>query len=175
MSSETPFWFIPRAQFAAVFLACVVVLGFALYLQHGEVLEPCPMCILQRYAFSILGLIALVAAIHNPRRTGSTVYGGLLLLTALTGAGIAARHSWLQIFPPKSFSCGADLEYLLNTFPLAKALPTIFAGTGECSAVQWRMLGLSVPEWALVWFVIFTAAAIAIIVRARRVSSVVPR
>lgn len=161
-------WLTPRALFLAAFLACAGVLGFALYLQHGEVLEPCPMCILQRYAFTLIALIALVAAIHNPRRFGVTVYGIFMLAAALTGAGIAARHSWLQRFPVKSYSCGADLDYLLNTFPLAKALPAIFSGTGECSKVQWRMLGLSVPEWAFVWFIIFVVIAIFAIMRARR-------
>lgn len=165
---ETSFWQKPRALFGAAFLACVGVLGFALYLQHGEVLEPCPMCILQRYAFLLITLIALVAAIHNPQRTGSLVYGVLMLLAAVTGGGISVRHSWLQHFPTKSFSCGADLEYLLNTFPLGKALPAIFSGTGECSRVQWRLLGLSVPEWALVWFTIFAIVAVVAIVRARR-------
>lgn len=151
---------IPRAVFAGVFVVCAGLLAYALYLQHMEALEPCPMCILQRYAFIGIGAVALVAALHNSRGTALTVYSGLIVLIAVAGGGVAIRHSWLQHFPPKSLSCGADLGYLLNTFPLAKALPTIFAGTGECSSVQWKLLGLSIPEWALVWFVIFAVGAI---------------
>lgn len=158
----------PRRLLAAVFLACLVIFGFALYLQHIEVVEPCPMCILQRYSFATIALIALVGAIHNPGPIGIRIYGLLVLAGALTGAGIASRHSWLQRFPSPSYSCGADLEYLLDTFPLAKALPAIFSGTGECSKVQWRMLGLSIPEWALIWFVIFAIVALVVIVKARR-------
>jgi disulfide bond formation protein DsbB len=165
---EMSFLLRPRTLFAAVFIACLGVLGFALYLQHGEVLEPCPMCILQRYAFSLIGLIAAIGAIHNPRRMGTMAYSALLFVAAVTGGGISMRHSWLQRFPTKSFSCGADLEYLLNTFPLGKALPAIFEGTGECSRVQWRLLGLSVPEWALVWFAIFAIVAVVVFLRARR-------
>lgn len=158
----------PRALLAGVFLACLVIFGFALYLQHIEVIEPCPMCILQRYSFAMIALIALVGAIHNPGLIGARVYGTLVLAGALTGAGIASRHSWLQHFPSPSYSCGADLEYLLDTFPLAKALPAIFSGTGECSEVKWRMLGLSIPEWALTWFVIFAIVALVVIARAKR-------
>jgi disulfide bond formation protein DsbB len=44
----------------------------------------------------------------------------------------------------------------------------LFRGTSECSEVQWRFLGLSIPEWALVWFAIFAALAVIFIVRARR-------
>ena len=158
----------PRTLLAAVFLACLAIFGFALYLQHVEVLEPCPMCILQRYSFATIALIALAGTLHNPSPIGARVYGVLVLAGALAGAGIASRHSWLQRFPSPSYSCGADLEYLLDTFPLAKALPAIFSGTGECSKVQWRMLGLSIPEWALVWFVIFAIVALVVIVKARR-------
>lgn len=160
--------FNPRTLLAAVFLVCLVIFGFALYLQHIEVIEPCPMCILQRYSFALIALIALVGAIHDPGLIGARIYGVLVLASALTGAGIASRHSWLQHFPSPSYSCGADLEYLLDTFPLAKALPAIFSGTGECSEVKWRMLGLSIPEWALIWFVIFAIVAVVVIVRARR-------
>jgi|SRR3990172_983759 len=158
----------PRTLLATVFVACLAIFGFALYLQHAEVLEPCPMCILQRYAFAVIAIVAMIGAIQNPSTIGLRIYGGLVLIGALTGAGIAGRHSWLQRFPTPSYSCGADLEYLLDAFPLAKALPAIFAGTGECSKVQWRMLGLSIPEWALVWFVIFAITAIVVILRARR-------
>lgn len=157
----------PRTVYAAVFAVCTALIAFALYLQHAQALEPCPMCILQRYAFIAVAAVALVAAIHNPRGAALVVYSGLTVLFALTGAGIAARHSWLQHFPVKSFSCGADLGYLLNTFPLAKALPVIFSGTGECSKVDWRLLGLSIPEWALVWFMVAAAVAVLAVVKLR--------
>lgn len=157
----------PRVVFGGVFVACAGLIAFALYLQHAVALEPCPMCILQRYAFIAIAGVALVAAIHNPRGVALLVYSGLVVLFALTGGGIAIRHSWLQHFPVKSFSCGADLGYLLNTFPLAKALPAIFAGTGECSKVDWKFLGLSIPEWALVWFLIFAVVAVVAVVKMR--------
>lgn len=160
----------PRTIFFGVFVACAVLIAYALYLQHVDSLEPCPMCILQRYAFIAIGAAALVAALHNPRGTLLSVYSGVIVLLAAAGGGVAARHAWLQHFPTKSFSCGADLGYLLNTFSLAKALPAIFAGTGECSEVQWKFLGASIPEWAFLWFVLFavTAIVVAVKLRARR-------
>jgi disulfide bond formation protein DsbB len=157
----------PRAVFAAIFVACAGLIAFALYLQHAQGLEPCPMCILQRYAFVAIGAIALIAALHGPGLLVSRIYAGLVSLFAVAGGGIAIRHSWLQHFPPKIQSCGADLDYLLGTFPLAKALPAIFQGTGECEKVEWRFLWLSIPEWALVWFVIFGVFAIVAVAKRR--------
>jgi disulfide bond formation protein DsbB len=123
-------------------------------------LEPCPMCILQRYAFFAIGIVALVAAIHGPRGLALKVYGALVILFAVAGGGVAIRHSYLQHFPPGSETCGTDLDFLLDTFSLSQALPKIFAGTGSCSKVDWKMLGLSIPEWALVWYLIFAALAL---------------
>jgi protein dithiol:quinone oxidoreductase len=151
----------PRLVFLAIFLACACLIGFAIFLQEKMGLEPCAMCILQRYAFVAIGIVALVAAIHGPTRgIALKLYSVAIVLFALVGGGTAIRQSWLQHNPPKIASCGQELEFYLENFPLAQALPKIFAGSGDCAAVKWTFLGLSIPEWALVWFVLFTVAAI---------------
>ncbi|HVS26204.1 MAG TPA: disulfide bond formation protein B [Burkholderiales bacterium] len=158
-----------RLIFLAVFLACLGLLAFGLYLQHVEHLEPCPLCILQRLAFIAAGLTALVAAIHNPHGIGKAVYAVTLSLCAGLGAGVAGRHVWLQSFPPaKSVACGPDLEYLLDAFPLSKALPMIFKGSGDCGKIAWSFLGLSIPGWALLWFILFVLAGLAVLFRGLR-------
>ena len=154
-----------RNLFLLVVLVCIALLGFGLYLQHVQNLEPCPLCILQRYTFVAVGLIALLAALHNPARTGRRVYGALLALSALTGAAIAGRQSWLQHYPPVIADCGPDLEYMIESFPLSKALPMIFKGSGDCTEVVWRFLGLSIPEWALVFFILFALIGISVAIR----------
>jgi disulfide bond formation protein DsbB len=149
-----------RLFFAAVFVACAALLGIALYLQEEVGLEPCPMCILQRYAFTAIGLVALVAAIHGPRGAALKAYAALLVLLSIAGGGVAMRQSYIQHYPPVTSSCGTDLEFLVNTFPISQALPKIFAGTGDCAAVHWRLLGLSIAEWALIWFTLFVVAGV---------------
>ena len=145
---------------AGMFAVCVGLIGFAMVLQHIMDLEPCPMCILQRYAFIGVGLFALLAAIHNPSGWGRWVYSALLVIVSGLGAGVAARHAWLEHNPPQIFDCGADLGFMVDTFPLAEALPMIFRGSGDCTEVLWRFLGLSIAEWALIWFLIFVFAEI---------------
>jgi disulfide bond formation protein DsbB len=150
-----------RVVFAAIFLACAAMIVTALFYFQDELgLDPCPMCILSRYTFIVIGLVALVAAIHGPRGRAPKVYASIIALFALVGMGISLRHSYLQHFPPVTESCGSDLEMLMNTLPLTQALPRIFAGTGSCSQVDWKMLGLSIPEWALVWFFLMGVAAL---------------
>lgn len=141
-----------RTLYLALFATAIGLLGFGLYLQHVKGLEPCPMCVMQRYAFLAVALIALVGGIHGPGRTGSRIYAALIGLGALTGGGIAARQTWMQFDPPAIPECGPGLEFMLESFPLGEALPMIFRGAGDCAAVDWTFLGLSIANWSLLSF-----------------------
>ena len=68
----------PRTGNILGFLACAGLMGYALYAQHVLGLEPCPLCIFQRYAFVVTGAIALVATLHGPGRVAQVVYGLLI-------------------------------------------------------------------------------------------------
>src|SRR5260221_615305 len=99
-------------------------------------------------------------ATHGPGGLAIKISAARVAFSAGGGGGAPIPHSWLQHFPPLRETCGTDLEFLLNTFPLTQALPKIFAGTGSCSKVDWSFLGLSIPEWGLAWYVAFAAGAI---------------
>ena len=136
------------------FLVCAALLGFGYYLQYYQGLEPCPLCIFQRVAFFALGVVFLLAALHNPRGWGRRVYAVLLLLAAGVGAVIAGRQVWLQSLPPDQVpECGPGLNYMLEMFPLAEVITTVLRGSGDCAEVDWTFLGLSIAGWALILFV----------------------
>jgi disulfide bond formation protein DsbB len=136
------------------------MIAFALYLQHFEGQEPCPLCILQRVAWITLGSLFLVAAIHGPARVGAAVYGALLILVAGAGAAIAGRHVWLQNLPRDQVpACGPDLDYMLRQFPLSETLRRVLSGTGECAESGWTFLGLSIAGWSLGWLLLIGAFA----------------
>lgn len=130
--------------------ACALLLGYAYYLQYYRGLEPCPLCIFQRVAFFSLGVIFLIATLHNPGRIAARVYGALLGLTALTGVGLAARHIYIQAQPVGSVpACGATLNYLMDVFPMTDVIRKVLTGSGECAKVDWTLFGLSMPVWTL--------------------------
>lgn len=157
----------PRRTLGLVFAACAGMLAFALYLQHGVGLEPCPMCIVQRYALILVGLVAGIAALV-PRR-GAWITGSLLGLAASGfGAFVAARQSWLQWNPPEIVSCGRDFYGMIETFPLKRAIPMIFRGSGDCTKIDWTFLGLSIANWSFIAFVGFAIVFLGIVARQLR-------
>ncbi len=147
---------IRRVLLAGGFAACVALMAAALWLQHVDGLEPCPLCVLQRGAIIALGVIMLAGAIHGPGAVGGRVYGGLITVVAIAGAGVAGRHVWLQNLPPgQTPECGPGLEYMLGAFPLTDVIEMVLRGSGECAEVQWTFLSLSIPEWTLLTFIAF--------------------
>lgn len=139
----------------AGFLICVLLMAFAYYAQFHLHLEPCPLCIFQRIGVIAVGLLFLLAFLHHPRRLGARIYGVLLLLTAAAGGAVSIRHIYVQHLPEwLAPPCGPGLGYLFKTLPFPKFLVKAFTGTADCAIVTWRFLGLSMPEWVLIWFVI---------------------
>lgn len=155
----------PRRALTLVAAACVGLLAFGMYLQHVVGLEPCPMCIVQRYALILVAIVAAVGASMSNR--GRQVAVGLMGLLALGGAFVAARQSFLQWYPPEVLSCGRDFYGMIESFPLKRAIPMIFKGSGDCSAIDWTFLGLSIANWSFLCFAGIAALAVALLVRRR--------
>lgn len=153
-----------RQTMVAVCLVCVGLLAFGLYLQHVVGLEPCPMCIVQRYALALIAIIAGLTAATDKK--GIHVGGAILMIaTAGFGAFVAARQSWLQWYPPEAVSCGRDFYGMIETFPLQRVVPMIFKGSGDCTKVDWTFLGGSIANWSFLCFVAITLLALALIWR----------
>lgn len=141
-----------RSILFAVAFTAIGLLGFALYLQFGKNMLPCPLCVIQRYAFAAVALICLIAALLPARAT--RISAGTGLVAALAGVGVASWHLWIKANP--SVSCGIDpLETSLNKVFTAELLPFLFKADGLCSAEYAPILGLSTPQWSLIWFAVF--------------------
>lgn len=151
----------PRALNLIAVLACVGAMGGALYLQHHDGLDPCPLCIFQRVGVIAAGVFFLLALVHNPGTRGQRIYGVLAGLGAIGGGLVAARHVWLQHLPADQVpDCGPGLDYMLDVFPMQDVLRMVLQGSGECAEVDWTFLGLSLPAWSLLVFVGLLAIAL---------------
>lgn len=164
-----PFRWSFRAQFLLGFLVCVALLGYALFVQFVQKIEPCPFCIFQRIAFAAAAVFFLLGALHGPTSVGGRrTYGVLAFLAAATGVGIAGRHVWVQVFPPAMPSCGPGWDYLVETSTWLGVVRKVLSAKGDCSTIDWSFLGLSMPMWSLVWFVALALWALYAGFKARR-------
>jgi disulfide bond formation protein DsbB len=147
-------------------LTCAGLMAWALWLQYGLGLDPCPLCSVQRLCVIAIGIVFLVAGVHNPRRLGAGVYAGLTVIVGLFGAATAMRHVWIQSLPKGEVpECGMGLNYMLETLPLTDVLTKVFKGSGECAEKAWMLFGLAIPSWTFVFYVAMIVAAFALIRR----------
>ena len=160
--NPNPFAWPFRVQFVAGALICFALLAYALFEQFQMGVEPCPKCIFQRIAFIAMGLVFLAGALHGPGRLGRRIYAVLVAFAAAVGAVIAVRHLYVQLGPhdPLLEGCGPGLNYLLDSFPVAEAVKKAFMASGDCGEISWTFLGITMPGWSLIWFVLLGAGAL---------------
>jgi disulfide bond formation protein DsbB len=148
------------------------MLCYALYIQHFDFIDPCPLCVIQRIVYMWIGGVALLAFVLNPGGPWRWVFGTLITLGGLAGLGVAGRHLWLQSLPPDQVpDCGMGLNYMLETMPFTQVLSEVFYGSGECADVYWTFLGLSMPGWTFLWYLAFTLGTITVLWKAKAARS----
>jgi disulfide bond formation protein DsbB len=142
-------------------VAVVVLMVTAYYMQYIMGLQPCPLCMLQRFILVLIGLVLLVAAVHNPGSRGAGIYAALTVFFSIAGLAAAGRHVWLQHLPADEVpACAPSWDYLIDAFPLKEVVRTMLHGSGDCAEVSWTFLGLSIPEWMLPVFAGFAVLGI---------------
>jgi disulfide bond formation protein DsbB len=132
----------PRARlwFAAATIVASVATVWSLSLSLVLGLVPCGLYWCQRILMYPLVVVIGIAALENRARVYRTV-----LPLSVFGAGIAAYHSWLQI----------------------SANTNMCSIGGGCASVQYRFLGLTVPNLSLPAFVLITLTMLGIVWRRR--------
>ena len=162
-------WFetAPRRILGLICLACVAMLAFGLYLQHVVGLEPCPMCIVQRYALILVAIFTGLASVRGQKGWWMS-FGVLALLMSGFGAFVAARQTWLQWYPPEFATCGRDFYGMIEHYSFSRSIPMIFQGSGDCAAIDWTLLGGSIANWSFVAFAAFTIVLLLTLLQARK-------
>lgn len=141
--------------------AIVIMFGAVAYLEKFKGFEPCPLCILQRFALTALGITFLVGILVNLKKCGGILQNIFAILFASVGASLAGRQIWLQHLPPnQSSDCGASLEYMLQVLPWNQVLQKVLEGTAECSKSGMAFLSMNLAEWSLIVFCGFIFVAI---------------
>ena len=130
----------------------------ALFMELVLGMSPCPLCMMQRLWFALAGVIIFIGLAHNP---GWGIYPLLATAAATVGGGFSIRQLWLQSLPADQVpACGPDLQYMLEVFPASDVLAAMASGTGDCAAISFQFIGITLPGWALLGFVAVAALCI---------------
>lgn len=144
----------------AAFIVLLLLIG-ASYMQFQMNLPPCPLCVMQRLIFAVLGLFFVTGAIYIPRVRGRKIINSVIIGISILGIAIASRHVYLQHQPVGTGgSCGPGLNFIFNNLSPGDALRMLFLGSGECSKIHWNFLGFTIPEWSLFFFILFAVVGV---------------
>lgn len=144
-----------------VFIVCVFFLCVASYLQFVVGLIPCPLCIIQRFLITLLGLLFLMGVLFNFSSITRCWLHTLTFLLSVFGSILASRQIWLEHFPAnKLTSCQATLSQYSNAVYFQKIMELFFQGTSNCGSSNWSFLSLSMPMWTLLFFLLLAAISL---------------
>jgi disulfide bond formation protein DsbB len=137
------------------FLLSLFVISASCYFQWIKGLEPCPLCLMQRFCVLLLLLLSFSGIfIKNPGRRKGLLCAELII--GLAGLYFAGRQIWLQQPPIQDLpACLPGLDILLRYFPWSDILQAFFFGAADCHEVSWQWLGLSMAAWSSVYFLLF--------------------
>lgn len=135
------------------FLCCVSTFAFcmSLYFQYVKDLQPCPLCLMQRACVLLLIVTSLIAVFFGNKE--KRFIFSLQCILVLCGIYFAARQLWLQSLPASEVaSCLPGLDILVRYFPWQDILHALLFGAADCGEVTWRWWGISMANWAMMYF-----------------------
>ena len=146
----------PLARDTLIAALAFGALGTAYTLQQAWTLQPCTMCIVQRYSFLIIGLGAVGRILFC--RPLAELFRLAMLPAVVVGVLASARIQWAISVP--SMSCGRDkIAAFLNNLPWVELAPNAFEATGICGDPVPPVLGLPFHACSAILFVAIVAVS----------------
>ena len=144
-----------KRAWGLLFVSALCLEVAALYFQHVTDLRPCIMCIYQRTAVFGLMFAAMPAMLINNLITRLISYLGWGIST-IWGLQIAIEHVDIQTAANPLFATCEFVPNFPTWAPLHEWLPNVFGATGDCGDINWSFMDMSMPQWMIVIFAIYS-------------------
>ena len=131
-------------------LVALAAVGVAAIAQYVFNMQPCPWCVLQRFIYIVVGVLALLAAALPTllRR----LFSALALLASLSGVAAAL---WQQLHAVNEASCDLSLaERIVSALQLDRYVPQLFVAYASCGDAAVSVLGIPFAVWSCILFVL---------------------
>lgn len=130
----------------AMLLASLAIIAVALGFEYIGKYRPCPLCLMQRYAYYFAiaaGALGLIAARQGVGAGWLRVVLALIAIGFLINAGLGVYHA------------GVEWKWWAGPNTCTAALPSLSSGSGldlsqpviRCDAAPWTLAGLSFAGW----------------------------
>ena len=146
---------IDRRAWGLLFVSALSLEIAALYFQHVTDLRPCIMCIYQRTALFGVMFASIPAMLVNNLITRCIGYIGWGI-SAIWGLKIAIEHVDIQTAANPFFATCELVPNFPSWAPLHEWLPAIFEATGDCGDINWSFMDMSMPQWMIIIFSVYS-------------------
>lgn len=130
-------------------------LAIAYGLQYGYGLNPCPLCLMQRFSLMLVVAFSFAEIFWQSAKKLCYFFEGGSLFFILAGIYFSSRQLFLQLYPTATHSCLPALDFMIdNHFPAIEIIKSLFLGSGDCANISFTLLGLSLASWSLMGFIL---------------------
>ena len=130
---------------------CIVSLLIAYFFFEQQLnLEPCPLCILDRFALVLLGIV-FFAGFFVSSITWRYRLAFINLINVGLGLLFSGRHVWIQNqeFDFETTVCLADSKPITDFIAIIK---NSFQANADCGLISFELFGISLPGLTLILF-----------------------
>lgn len=134
----------------------VLLMGSALFFQHGLGMEPCVLCIYQRIGIIGIFIGALLPQIFGLKNKTAKLFAYIFWIAGASYSLWAAAFQWYETYQSriKPFfmsQCGQGLEFYFPWITESELLTKLFVAKGVCTDIDWMFLGLEMHHWMVMF------------------------
>ena len=145
----------------AAYLGASLIIILAIFMDYILGLQACPMCMMTRYLFGVISVIAFLGFLIKKIYLLDKL---LIVLTSVCGLAVTGKQIYLQNLSPEEISnlpmsCGMPLETQIEYFGFFGGIANAYKGGPACAEVNWSFI-FNFAEWGFLFFLIFLISSV---------------
>ena len=159
--------FYRKIQYIVLFIT-LFVLGISFVLEYSQSIQPCPLCLMQRFCAFCVILIGIFG-VFVKRDAQILFVLGFQIFAALSGLFFSGRQIFLQtLSATHSTLCMPTLHKVMQYLSWDVVFNMFFWGSADCADMVSHWLGLSIPMWSALYFSLIVILCAVTILRVKR-------